>query len=96
MTPELAKFGDNPKLHQTEKSDDVPQTISAAVTKVTPIAGGMFVVALDNGQVWQTTQADWAVEFNPDDTVVIKRLPLGGYMITVNGDSRPVSTKRIQ
>jgi len=94
--PEGASFGDNPKLHAKNKVDDIPQTLHAAVTKVTAIAGGMYLVALDNGQVWQTTRSDWAIEFSRDDNVTIKRLPLGSYEISDDEDPRTVSAKRIK
>jgi hypothetical protein len=92
---DVAKFGDNAKLHHEQKVD-MPETISAAVTKVAAIPGGLYLVTLDNGQVWQTTQADWSVEFNSNDWVTIKRMPLGGYMIEPEGGTRTVSIKRIQ
>ncbi len=73
-----------------------PSEIKAYVKRVASLPNGRYRLTLDNDQVWQTTEADWAVEFNAEDAVTISRLPLGGYQIALSGENRTLSVKRTQ
>jgi hypothetical protein len=89
-----AKFGDNGQIHPDRKAD-LPKSLNAQVQQVTPLSTGLYRLTLDNGQVWRTTQADWALEFKANDTITITRMVLGGYEISLAGKNRTVSAKRI-
>src|ERR1700692_1691995 len=52
-----AKFGDDGRLHP-HANTDLPKTLTAQVQQVTPLPTGLYRLALDNGQIWNTTQAD--------------------------------------
>ena len=92
-----AHFGDSGQLHRDlEPKDNAPNRITAKVQAATALASGTYRFALDNGQVWRTTQGDWAMAFSAGDMVTISRLPLGGYQISSEGAARSVGAMRIQ
>jgi hypothetical protein len=94
-TDAQAKFGDNGQLHPESKAD-LPKNLTAQVQQATSLPTGLYWLTLDNGQVWRTTQADWAIEFKANDTVTISRMVLGGYQISLAGRPKSVSAKRIK
>ncbi len=92
-----ARFGDNPQLQQQRTPQtDVPKSLNLTITRSQPMAQGLYRLTLDNGQVWQTKEADWALDFKSSDMITISRLPLGGYLISRVGEGRTVSAKRLQ
>ena len=94
--PPAARFGDTGQLPAQVAQDPVPQTLEAKVSAVASLPEGLYRVTLDNGQVWQTRRADWALQFSTSDRVTISRLALGGYQISLAGNPRSVSAKRIK
>ena len=91
------KFGDYGQLargHQAKS--EVPKRVTAQITTLSTLPNGLFRFTLDNQQTWQTMQADWALDFKAGDRVLITRLPLGGYQVSVAGYNRSVSAKRTQ
>ena len=94
-TDAQAKFGDNGQLHPDAKAD-LPKNLTVQVQQVTSLPAGRYRLTLDNGQVWRTTQADWALTFKANDTVTISRMVLGGYEISLAGQIRSVSARRIK
>jgi hypothetical protein len=94
-TETSAKFGDNGQLHPESKAD-LPKNVTVQVQQVTPLPTGLYRLTLDNGQVWRTTQADWALAFKANDVVTISRMVLGGYEISLAGRSTSVSATRIK
>jgi hypothetical protein len=74
----------------------VPKNLSAQVREVTILATGLYRLTLDNGQVWDTTQADSALAFKANDAVTISRRVLGGYEISLAGHNTSVSATRKQ
>jgi hypothetical protein len=94
--PPAARFGDTGQLPAKVAQDPVPQSLEAKVTAVTSLPEGLYRLTLDNGQVWQTRRADWALQFSASDRVTISRLALGGYQISPAGNARSVSAKRIK
>jgi hypothetical protein len=94
-TDAQAKFGDNGRLHPDAKAD-LPKTLTVQVQQVTSLPSGRYRLTLDNGQVWRTTQADWALAFKANDTVTISRMVLGGYEISLAGHNASVSATRIK
>jgi len=93
-TPEDA-FGDTGNLKGSQKPA-LPKRLTATVLKAVPLGQGLYRLTLDNGQIWQTTQADWAVDFDSSNSVTISRMLLGNYLISRTGQGRTVSVKRIQ
>jgi hypothetical protein len=94
-TEPSAKFGDNGQLHPESKAD-LPKNLTAQVQQVTPLPTGLYRLALDNGQIWRTTQADLALTFKANDMVTISRRVLGGYDISLAGHSTSVNATRVK
>jgi hypothetical protein len=93
----VEKFGDYGQLARDRKAKaDVPKNVTAQITQLSSLPNGLFRLTLDNQQSWQTTQADWALSFKAGDRVQISRLPLGGYQVSVAGNSHSVGAKRTQ
>lgn len=94
-TEPLAKFGDDGRLH-TEAKTPLPKNLSAQVREVTLLPAGLYRLALDNGQVWDTTQAASALAFKANDAVTISRGLLGSHQISLAGHNTSVSVVRRQ
>jgi hypothetical protein len=91
----VEKFGDYGQLKRDHQAkSDVPKRLTGQITQVSRLPNGLFRLTLDNQQSWQTTQADWALDFKAGDRVLIARLPLGGYQVSVEGNNRSVGAKR--
>jgi hypothetical protein len=91
----LAKFGDDGRLH-TEAKPSLPKNLSAQVREVTLLPAGLYRLTLDNGQVWDTTQAYSALAFKANDAVTISRGLLGSHQISLAGHNTSVSVIRKQ
>jgi hypothetical protein len=92
-----AQFGDNDHLQQQRTPKlDVPKSLELTVKSVQPLLQGLYRLTLENGQVWETRQADGGLAFKASDVVTISRLPLGSYLISMKGNPRSVGVKRIQ
>lgn len=90
------RFGDNGQLkHDREAKADLPKSLTGQISHLTRLHNGRYRMTLDNEQQWETTQADWAVVFNPGDRVKITRLLLGGYQVSLDSDSRSVNVRRL-
>ena len=94
-TEPQAKFGDDGRFH-TEAKPRLPRNLSAQVREVTLLPAGLYRLTLDNGQVWDTTQADSALVFKANDAVTISRLMFSGYEISLAGHNTSVSAARKQ
>ena len=94
-TEPQAKFGDDGRLHTVAKTP-VPKSLSAQVREVALLPAGLYRLTLDNGQVWDTTQADSALAFKANDAVTISRGLLGSYKISLAGHNTSVSAARKQ
>ena len=90
-----AAFADEDRLHPRVKPN-VPKSMTAQLTQAQPLAGGLYRLILNNGQVWNTTQADSSLAFTDNDAVVISRLLLGGYEISRAGHTTSVSAVRVK
>lgn len=73
-----------------------PKSLKATVTSVAPLGQGLYRLTLDNGQVWKTTQADWTLAFESNDSVTISRMMLGNYVIARASQGHAVGVKRVQ
>ena len=89
------KFGDDGRFH-TESKPTLPKNLSAQVREVAILPAGLYRLTLDNGQVWDTTQADSALAFKANDAVTISRRVFGGYDISLAGHNTSVSATRKQ
>jgi hypothetical protein len=88
-------FGDTGNLRGSQKPV-LPKQLTATVLSAVPLSQGLYRLTLDNGQIWQTTQTDGAVDFDPHNSVTISRMLLGNYLISRTGEGRTVSVKRVQ
>lgn len=81
---------------RTQAKSNLPKDLSAQVREVTSLPAGLYRLALDNGQVWDTTQADSALAFKANDAVTISRGLLGSHQISLAGHNTSVSVIRKQ
>jgi hypothetical protein len=87
--PKLPFFrGDN-------SSDDQQDELTAKIASFGPIGNGKYRVKLEDGALWETTESSSAIN-DPDvgDTVLIKKGPLGSYMMRISGQ-RALRAKRV-
>jgi hypothetical protein len=89
-----ANAGD--QARPAEHQASLPKTLSAQVRQVTLLPAGLYRLALDNGQVWDTTQADSALAFKANDKIIISRGVLGSHQISLAGHNTGVSATRKQ
>jgi hypothetical protein len=61
--------------------EPVPEKFSAVV-KTIEWRNGVFVVTLDNGQVWIQTERDSRVQIEPGETVSIRKASLGSFLLS--------------
>ncbi|HEY2678786.1 MAG TPA: hypothetical protein VGI65_17565 [Steroidobacteraceae bacterium] len=95
--PPAATFGDNVALQQQRAPKVVlPKMIEVKVTQATSLGKGLYRLTLDNGQVWETHEADWTLQFKSSDVITISRLPMGSYQISMPGVARTISARRVQ
>jgi hypothetical protein len=95
--PSAAQFGyDGQMPLQHKPKADLPKKLQFKVQSVAPVGQGRYRLTLDNGQIWETRQADWALEFKSSDTVTISRMVFDTYQISLAGQGRSVGVKRIQ
>jgi hypothetical protein len=93
--PAAAQFGDNGQL-RTQPQAKLPKKLDLKVQSVAPFGRGLYRLTLDNGQVWETREADWMLDFKSGDTVTISRMLFDAYQISLAGRGRSVGAKRIQ
>jgi hypothetical protein len=86
------KPGGDGRIHSEAKSE--PKNVSAQVREVAPLPAGLYRLTLDNGHVWETTQADTALTFMANDAIVLTRGWLSSYQISLAGHNTSVSATR--
>lgn len=89
----VKKFGDNGQFH-TQAKPRLPKNLTAQVREVTQLSAGLYRLTLDNGQVWDTTEADSSLAFKANDAVTISRLLLGSYQVSLAGHTTSVRATR--
>lgn len=77
--------GDEPEVKQIE----------ATISSVKDLGYGKWLLSLDSGAKWQTSEALIRQEPRPGQKIVIKRGTLGGYMLTVN-NGKAARAMRVQ
>ena len=74
---------------------EAPDEITATVAGVRNLGYDKWQVRLEDGANWQTTESNSAIRGpRPGDTVVIRRGPLGSYMMRIAGQ-RAVRAMRV-
>jgi len=78
-----------------DTAEDGQEEITAKIAAAGPIGYDKYQIRLEDGAMWQTTEGSSAIDVpRSGDTVVIKRGPLGSYMMRINGQ-RGVKAKRV-
>lgn len=72
-----------------------PKRIEARVSRLSYGANGERIVALDNGQVWVTTEASMRGNINVGDTVAVRKAALGTHML-LTAARVPLRVKRVR
>jgi hypothetical protein len=93
--PVAAEFGDNGQLRPQPKAN-LPKKVDLKVRSVASTARGMYRLTMENGQIWETKQADWTLDFKSGDAVTISRMMFDSYQISLTGRGTSVGVKRIQ
>lgn len=92
----VAQFGMNPELASQQETEKVELTeIRAVAVEVTKRTRGELVVTLDNGQVWTEKDAESYFRIKVGDTVIIKKISMGGYRMVGRGN-RASAVRRIK
>jgi hypothetical protein len=95
--PDIAQFGDKGQLQPEHKPKAaLPKTLIAKVQSAAPLGRGLYRLTLENGQIWETRQADWALDFKSGDMVTISRMLLDNYQISLGGQGRSIGVRRIK
>ncbi len=89
------EFGDNGQLRPQSKAN-LPKKVDLKVHSVASTARGMYRLTMEDGQVWETKQADWTLDFKSGDAVTISRMMFDSYQISLAGRGTSVAVKRIQ
>ena len=95
----LADFGMNPRLQRqqdVESNVNRPTVLTAKVRTVRLSANSRYTIELENGQVWQQTEVEELLRINPGDTVVIRRMDTGMYLLKRAETKRSSYVRRIQ
>lgn len=80
---------------QQAKQNTQPTEVTARVTEVSTRPRGELVITLDNGQIWQQTQAGTNVRVRADDVVTIRAGALSSYiLIAASGKTTKVTRIR--
>jgi hypothetical protein len=78
------------------KPADLPKRLRAKVVAANPLAGGLYRLGLDNGQVWLTKEAMWDVSFAVGQEVFLDRGVLNSYRISPVDRARFLTAKRVK
>jgi hypothetical protein len=90
------EFGDRGQLRgEPQARKALPKRVNFKVEKAESLAGGLYRLTMDNGQIWVTKEADWVLDFKKGDEVTIQRMMLGGYRVSHAGQTRNVTVARI-
>jgi hypothetical protein len=94
---DAAQSGDKGELQPEHKPKAAPpKTLIVKVQSAAPMGRGLYRLTLENGQIWETRQADWALDFKSSDMVTISRMALDTYQISLVGQGRSIGVRRIQ
>ena len=92
----VAQFGMNQELSSQQETEEIElMEISAVAIEVTKRTRGEHVVTLDNGQVWTEKDAESYFRVMVGDTVIIKKISMGGYRMVGRGN-RASAVRRIK
>lgn len=92
----VAQFGMNAEIASAQRIEKTELTeITAVAVEVSKRTRGEHVVTLDNGQVWTEKEAESYFRVKVGDTVIIKRISMGGYRMVGRGN-RASAVRRIK
>jgi hypothetical protein len=77
----VADFGLPDQLIKERAPSEWVDSITGRVTSVSMAGNDRFVIALDNGQVWEQSERNLRAILAPGDTVTIKRAALGSFKL---------------
>ena len=78
-----------------KSADEAQEELTAKIASTGPVGYGKWRLRLEDGAVWETTESSSALrDPRAGNEVVIKRGPLGSYMIRIAGQ-RGVRAKRV-
>lgn len=79
--------------HTDAERATMQSTLSQKVSLARVDARNMFIITLENGQVWR--QSDGRLKIKQGDVVVIKKGSLGSHFLQLEGRSKSVRVKRV-
>ena len=84
-----------PFFRGDKSSEDQQDELTAKVASAGSVGYGKYRIKLEDGALWETTEGSSVIK-GPDagDTVVIKKGPLGSYMMRIAGQ-RALRAKRV-
>ena len=84
-TPKPAAYGDAglEKSSAERAGDAAPKSIDARIIALHEMAPGVFLISLDNGQIWQQGEARPGFTVNVGNTVRILSGSLGSYSMSL-------------
>lgn len=75
-----------PLFRGDRSAEDAPTEIEAAIARAQGLPGGRWQVTLEDGAVWQTTEANDRIrDPRAGQTIRIRTGALGGYMLSFDG-----------
>ncbi|MBW0144182.1 hypothetical protein [Sphingomicrobium clamense] len=83
-----------PKAAERMVEDVKIKEISESITEFALLDFGKYIFRLSDGSIWRMTDVDRNLRPRVGDSIEIKKMPLGGYMATIDGDRRGVRVKR--
>lgn len=92
--PRLGLFGDGDDADG--KGEPEVKEIESTLTRVVPIGGGLYILALADGSQWQTTEGRTNFAPRKDQAIKVEAGILGSYTARVTGAGRGVKVKRVR
>jgi hypothetical protein len=99
ISPPAPALGDESLRRKVqERADAAPTTLTASVSAMKELRPGVSRLTLDNGQVWEQTEAESLFNVKVGDSVRIDKGKLGGYQMAraSNGRSGWVRVTRVK
>ncbi len=83
-------------LFRGDSPEDAPEQMEAKIQSAKDVDYGRWLIVLDNGAVWQTTEVERKMSLPKEgQNVTIKRAALNSYFLSING-RRPLRAMRVR
>ena len=94
----IPELGQEQLEQSTSGRKEAPASLDARVSSLQSLPWDLVRVTLDNGQIWQTQEANVRFNVAVGDAIRIKKGAMGSYRMArvSNGNSGWVSVKRVQ